>query len=49
MLVMAGVTLTPKRITSGQALQCGYARHALSHWLGPAQTYFNVFLQDVSV
>ena len=42
-------TLTPKRLGTGRSLQCGYAHHALSNWLGPAQTYFNVFLQDVSV
>ena len=41
--------LTPKQSFAGRPLQCGYAFHALSHWLGPAQTYFNVFLQDVSV
>ena len=42
-------TLTPKRLGAGRSLQCGYAHHALSNWLGPAQTYFDVFLQDVSV
>ena len=42
-------SLTPKRLGAGRSLQCGYAHHALSNWRGPAQTYFNVFLQDVSV